>query len=97
MFRKYDSSFPFLPGQNLRRIGFSGQVSPGGVTAGVVVEMLLILLPGVPFEAQQYTTLFFIFDYCHSGSAIELLFVYCSDIDGNISLMDDVKTGINLI
>jgi metacaspase-1 len=29
-----------------------------------------------------------IFDCCHSGSAIELPYVYRSDADGNVSLMD---------
>jgi len=43
------------------------------------------------------STLFVIFDCCHSGSAIELPFVYRTDADGNVSLMDNVKTGINLM
>ena len=43
------------------------------------------------------STLFVIFDCCHSGSAIELPFVYRSDADGNVSLMDNVKTGMNLL
>jgi metacaspase-1 len=42
------------------------------------------------------STLFVIFDCCHSGSAIELPFVYRSDADGNVSMIDNVKTGINL-
>ena len=29
-----------------------------------------------------------IFDCCHSGSAIELPFVYRTDADGNVSLVD---------
>jgi hypothetical protein len=29
-----------------------------------------------------------IFDCCHSGSAIELPYVYRTDEDGNVSLMD---------
>ena len=43
------------------------------------------------------STLFVIFDCCHSGSAIELPFVYRSDADGNVSMMDNVKTGVNLL
>ena len=43
------------------------------------------------------STLFVIFDCCHSGSAIELPFVYRSDADGNVSMMDNVKTGMNLL
>lgn len=43
------------------------------------------------------STLFVIFDCCHSGSAIELPFVYRSDADGNVSMMDNVKTGMGLL
>jgi len=43
------------------------------------------------------STLFVIFDCCHSGSAIELPYVYRSDADGNVSLMDNVKTGMGLL
>ena len=43
------------------------------------------------------STLFVIFDCCHSGSAIELPYVYRSDADGNVSLMDNVKTGVGLL
>jgi hypothetical protein len=43
------------------------------------------------------STLFVIFDCCHSGSAIELPFVYRSDADGNVSMMDNVKTGVGLL
>jgi metacaspase-1 len=43
------------------------------------------------------STLFVIFDCCHSGSAIELPFVWRSDADGNVSMMDNVKTGMGLL
>lgn len=43
------------------------------------------------------STLFVVFDCCHSGSAIELPFVYRSDEDGNVSLMHNVKQGIHLV
>lgn len=43
------------------------------------------------------STLFVIFDCCHSGSAIELPYVYRSDADGNVSMMDNVKTGLGLL
>lgn len=43
------------------------------------------------------STLFVVFDCCHSGSAIELPFVYRSDEDGNVSLMDNVKQGLHLV
>jgi hypothetical protein len=35
-------------------------------------------------------------DCCHSGSALELPYVYRSDSDGQISLMDNLKTGLHL-
>lgn len=43
------------------------------------------------------STLFVIFDCCHSGSAIELPFVYRSDGDGNVSLMENVEASVSLL
>ena len=43
------------------------------------------------------STLFVVFDCCHSGSAIELPFVYRADEDGNVNLVDNVKQGIHLM
>ncbi|KAF2483786.1 caspase domain-containing protein [Neohortaea acidophila] len=43
------------------------------------------------------STLFVVFDCCHSGSAIELPFVYRSDADGNVSMVDNVKASVNLL
>lgn len=48
-------------------------------------------------ELAPNSTLFVIFDCCHSGSAIELPFVYRSDADGNVSMMDNVKAGLGLL
>lgn len=42
-------------------------------------------------------TLFIIMDCCHSGSAVELPFVYRSDSDGNIGLLDNLKKGASLV
>ncbi|KAF1984030.1 peptidase C14 [Aulographum hederae CBS 113979] len=42
-------------------------------------------------------TLFIVFDCCHSGSAVELPYVYRSDADGNVGLMDNLKIGVELI
>ncbi|KAJ4311046.1 hypothetical protein N0V94_008132 [Neodidymelliopsis sp. IMI 364377] len=42
-------------------------------------------------------TLFIIMDCCHSGSAVELPYVYRSDSDGQISLMDNVRAGARLL
>ena len=38
-----------------------------------------------------------LFDCCHSGSAVELPFVYRPDSHGNVNLMDNVKQGIGLV
>jgi hypothetical protein len=42
-------------------------------------------------------TLFIIMDCCHSGSAVELPFVYRSDSNGQIALMDNLKAGAHLV
>ena len=42
-------------------------------------------------------TLFIIMDCCHSGSAVELPFVYRSDSDGQINLLDNLKAGAKLV
>lgn len=42
-------------------------------------------------------TLFIVLDCCHSGSAVELPYVYRSDADGQISLMDNLKAGMKLV
>jgi hypothetical protein len=41
-------------------------------------------------------TLFVVMDCCHSGSALELPYVYRSDSDGQINLMDNLKAGLRL-
>ena len=43
------------------------------------------------------SSLFVVFDCCHSGSAIELPFVYRTDADGNVNMMDNVKQGLHLM
>ncbi|OCL02404.1 peptidase C14 [Glonium stellatum] len=42
-------------------------------------------------------TLFIVMDCCHSGSAVELPYVYRSDSYGNINLMDNLKQGAVLV
>lgn len=42
-------------------------------------------------------TLFIIMDCCHSGSAVELPYVYRSDADGQISLLDNLRNGAKLV
>lgn len=43
------------------------------------------------------STLFVIFDCCHSGSAIELPYVYHTDDEGNINLMQEFQQGMQLL
>ena len=43
------------------------------------------------------STLFVIFDCCHSGSAIELPYVYRTDDDGNMNMMDNFKEAGKLL
>ncbi|KAI9690485.1 MAG: hypothetical protein M1822_009448 [Bathelium mastoideum] len=43
------------------------------------------------------STLFIVFDCCHSGSACELPYVYRSDADGNVSMMDNLREGAHLV
>ena len=43
------------------------------------------------------STLFVVFDCCHSGSALELPFVYRTDSEGNVNMVDSVKQGIRLM
>ena len=43
------------------------------------------------------SSLFVIFDCCHSGTAIELPFSYRPDADGNVNLLDNLRQGAALI
>ena len=43
------------------------------------------------------STLFIIFDCCHSGSAVELPWVYRSDEDGNVNMMDNLQAGMHML
>ena len=43
------------------------------------------------------STLFIIFDCCHSGTAVELPYTYRSDADGNINLVDNLREGMQLV
>ncbi|KAM3461616.1 hypothetical protein NHJ6243_004851 [Beauveria neobassiana] len=42
-------------------------------------------------------TLFAILDCCHSGSALELPYVYKTDDEGNVSLIDNIREGMHLM
>lgn len=43
------------------------------------------------------STLFIVLDCCHSGSAVELPYVYRTDDEGKVSVMNNVKAGLNLV
>ncbi|TID15197.1 putative metacaspase [Venturia nashicola] len=62
----------------------------GQINSDTLHEHLVSRLP-------PSSTLFVILDCCHSGSALELPFVYRSDDDGNINMIDNVKEGIHLM
>ncbi len=64
--------------------------SKGQIPSGVIHKTLVSRLP-------PRSTLFMIFDCCHSGSAAELPFIYRSDEDGNVSMMDNLKAGMRLV
>jgi metacaspase-1 len=42
-------------------------------------------------------TLVIIMDCCHSGSAVELPYVYRTDDDGNVNMLDNLRAGAELI
>ncbi|KAK3699812.1 hypothetical protein LTR37_016227, partial [Vermiconidia calcicola] len=62
----------------------------GQIPSGILHTLLVTKLP-------RKSTLFMIFDCCHSGSAAELPYIYRSDEDGNISAMDNLKAGMRLV
>ncbi|KXT04433.1 hypothetical protein AC578_3598 [Pseudocercospora eumusae] len=79
-----------------RTSGFDDTIVPydfetnGQIPSGVLHNTLVTCLP-------PDSTLFVIFDCCHSGSAIELPYVYRSDEDGNVSVLDNVQAGMRLV
>ncbi|KAK5166993.1 uncharacterized protein LTR77_007722 [Saxophila tyrrhenica] len=64
--------------------------SKGQIPSGILHKTLVSHLP-------PKSTLFMIFDCCHSGSAAELPYIYRADEDGNISMMDNLKAGMRLV
>ncbi|KAK5464920.1 hypothetical protein LTS15_001483 [Exophiala xenobiotica] len=76
--------------------GFDDTIVPvdfernGQIPSGVLHRFLVSeLAPGC--------VLSILFDCCHSGSAVELPFVYRTDDDGNVDLMDNLRQGAELI
>lgn len=62
----------------------------GQIDSGTLHRHLVSALP-------QNSTLFVIFDCCHSGSALELPYVYRTDEYGNVSVIDNLRQGFELI
>lgn len=81
--------------QGRRRDGFSDTIVPvdfeqrGMIDSTTLHQHLVSRLP-------TNSSLFICFDCCHSGSAVELPYVYRSDEDGNINLMDNLDAGMQL-
>ena len=78
-----------------RNSGFDSTIVPvdyvkmGQIDSDTLHKHLVSRLP-------PNSTLFVIFDCCHSGSAIELPFVYRTDDEGNLNLVDNLKAGASL-
>lgn len=76
--------------------GFDDTIVPfdyeknGQIPSGILHKTLVTALP-------PRSTLFMIFDCCHSGSAVELPYIYRSDAEGNVGMMDNVKAGMRLV
>lgn len=79
-----------------RTTGFDDTICPvdfetaGQINSTTLHERLVsALAPG--------SSLFIVLDCCHSGSAVELPFVYRTDDEGKVSVMNNVKAGLNLV
>jgi hypothetical protein len=64
--------------------------SNGQIASNILHRILVTNMP-------PNSSLFIIFDCCHSGSAVELPYVYRTDEDGNVKLLSNVKMGIQLV
>lgn len=62
----------------------------GQIPSGELHKALVSRLP-------PNSTLFIVFDCCHSGSAVELPYVYRADENGNVGMMNNLKTGVHLM
>jgi hypothetical protein len=89
---RFVSHLPYIP--LLHRILLSNpQVDferNGQISSDTLHKHLVSALP-------RNSVLHILFDCCHSGSAVELPFVYRTDEDGNINLVDNLKQGFALV
>ena len=85
-----------VPSDDFRASGFDDTIVPvdyetqGQIPSGVLHRTLVSRLP-------PNSTLFIVFDCCHSGSAVELPYVYRADEDGNVNVLDNVEAGMRLV
>ncbi|KAI7241145.1 metacaspase [Hortaea werneckii] len=85
-----------VPSDDYRTSGFDDTIVPvdyetqGQIPSGVLHQTLVTKLA-------PNSTLFIVFDCCHSGSAVELPYVYRTDQDGNVNLLENVEAGMRLI
>ena len=76
--------------------GFDDTIVPydferkGQIPSDILHKTLVSRLP-------PQSTLFVIFDCCHSGSAVELPYIYRSDSEGNVNMLDNVQAGMRLV
>ncbi|KIV95159.1 hypothetical protein, variant [Exophiala mesophila] len=94
LFLHYSGHGGQVPGQ--RETGFDDTIVPvdfesmGMIDSGTLHRHLVSALAPA-------CTLVILFDCCHSGSAVELPFVYRTDEEGNLNLLDNLRMGANLI
>ncbi|EMC99506.1 hypothetical protein BAUCODRAFT_29851 [Baudoinia panamericana UAMH 10762] len=85
-----------VPSDDYRASGYDDTIVPydfeenGQISSTILHRLLVSRLP-------PNSSLVVIFDCCHSGSALELPYVFRADEDGNVSMMDNVQTGIALV
>ncbi|QIX01897.1 hypothetical protein AMS68_007414 [Peltaster fructicola] len=85
-----------VPSEGYGSSGFSDTIVPvdfergGQIPSNILHRTLVSSLPA-------NSTLFIVLDCCHSGSALELPYVFRADENGNVNMMDNVKTGMLLM
>jgi len=97
LFLHYSGHGGQVPDQTGTRMsGFNDTIVPvdfeqrGMLDSGILHRHLVSRLP-------SNSTLFIIFDCCHSGSALELPYVYRTDEDGNVNLLNNLEAGMQLM
>ncbi|KAK1815974.1 hypothetical protein LTR12_009666 [Friedmanniomyces endolithicus] len=79
-----------------RASGFDDTLVPvdfentGQIPSGILHNLLVSRLP-------PQSSLFIVLDCCHSGSALELPYVFRADEDGNVNMLNNVQSGMRLV